>query len=149
MSGTLTKAAARNIFYGGTVFFSLVFVALVADSVHEANKIAEDHPITASVAAGKRVWERHACFDCHTLMGEGARFAPELKTVWQRYGGDKDPQGARDALKSWIQNQPTRVEGRHQMPQFNLTDEELDQIIDFLEWNSGIPTQNWPPHISG
>lgn len=149
MSGTLTKAAARNIFYGGTVFFFLVFVGLVADSVHEANLIAEAHPITPSVEAGKRVWERHACFDCHTLMGEGARFAPELKTVWQRYGGDKDPDAAREGIKAWIQSQPTRVEGRHQMPQFNLTDEELNQLIDFLEWNSAIPTQNWPPHISG
>jgi hypothetical protein len=25
----------------------------------------------------------------------------------------------------------------------------LNQLIDFLEWNSTIPTQNWPPHISG
>lgn len=149
MIGSLTKAAARNIFYGGTVFFFVVFVALVTDSVHEADKIAEAHPITPSVAAGKRIWEKHACFDCHTLMGEGARFAPELKTVWQRYGGDKDPEGARESLKAWFQAQPTRVEGRHQMPQFNLSDEELNQIIDFLEWNSTIPTQNWPPHISG
>jgi len=149
MSETLTKAAARNIFYGGTVFFFVVFAALVVHSVGKANAIAETHPITASVAAGKRVWEKHACFDCHTLMGEGARFAPELKNVWQRYGGDKDPVTARESLKTWIKSQPTGVEGRHQMPQFNLSDKELDDIVNFLEWNAGIDTQNWPPQISG
>jgi len=32
MTEVLTKAAARNIFYGGTVFFFAVFGALVANS---------------------------------------------------------------------------------------------------------------------
>ncbi|MDA8232746.1 MAG: cytochrome c [Magnetospirillum sp.] len=149
MSETLTKAAARNIFYGGTVFFFVVFGVLVADSVTDAIAIAKVNPITPSVAAGKRIWERHACFDCHTLFGEGARFAPELGNVWLRYGGDKDPDGARESLKQWIKNQPTRVEGRHQMPHFDLTEQQLDQIVDYLRWTSRVNTQNWPPHISG
>ncbi|OIR02031.1 nitric oxide reductase subunit C [mine drainage metagenome] len=143
MAEHLTKSAARNIFYGGSLFFFVIFVGLVAQSVHYA--IDNGGKISASAAAGKRVWERHACFDCHTLFGEGARFAPELGKVWLRYGGDKDPQGARDALKSWIRSQPTRIEGRHQMPQFNLTDQELDELVDFFIYTSTINTQNWPP----
>ena len=149
MSDLLTKSAARNIFYGGTAFFFVVFVGLVADSVIRANAIAETNPITAGVAAGKRIWERSACFDCHTLMGEGARFAPELKDVWLRYGGATDPANARLALKAWITSQPTRAEGRHQMPNFNFTEKQLDEVIDFLEWNSKVNTQNWPPRKAG
>ncbi len=149
MSETLTKSAARNIFYGGTVFFFVVFIALVAHSVRTANAIAETNPITPGVAAGKRVWERHACFDCHTLMGEGARYAPELKDVWTRYGGDKDPASAREGLKAWIKNQPSGVEDRHQMPHFDLTEQQLDQLVDFLQWNSKVNTQNWPPRPRG
>lgn len=149
MSETLTKSAARNIFYGGTVFFFVVFAALVAHSVTTANNVAKVNPITPSVVAGKHIWERHACFDCHTLLGEGARFAPELGNVWLRYGGDKDPDGARESLKQWIKNQPTRVEGRHQMPHFDLSDEQLDQLVDYLIWVSRVNTQNWPPHIVG
>jgi Cytochrome c. len=149
MSETLTKAAARNIFYGGTAFFFVIFVALVAHSVSEANAVADANPITASVRAGKHVWEKHACIDCHTLMGEGAYYAPELGNVWVRFGGLEDKDGAREALKAWMQAQPSGIEGRRQMPQFNLSDAELDQLIDFLKWTSEVDTQNWPPKVSG
>ncbi len=32
MSGTFTTSMARNIFYGGTVFFFLLFLALTFDT---------------------------------------------------------------------------------------------------------------------
>lgn len=149
MSETLTKSAARNIFFGGTVFFFVIFVGLVAHSVTKANAIAAANPITPSVAAGKHIWERHACIDCHTLLGEGAYYAPELGNVWVRFGGLESPDGARDALKAWIKNQPSGIAGRRQMPHFNINDAELDQLVDFLKWTSEINTQNWPPKVSG
>ena len=87
----LTTAAARNIFYGGSIFFFVIFALLVGNSYMQARDIELNHPISADAARGKRVWEKKACFDCHTLFGEGARFAPELGKVWLKYGGDKDP----------------------------------------------------------
>jgi nitric oxide reductase subunit C len=147
MSERLTKSAARNIFFGGTIFFFVIFVALVAQSVTYAT--VNGAVPSASAAHGKRIWERHACFDCHTLFGEGARFAPELGQVWLRYGGADDPDGARGRLKDWIKAQPTRVEGRHQMPHFDLSDKDLDDLVDFLRYTSGINTQNWPPKAKG
>jgi nitric oxide reductase subunit C len=142
----LTKSAARNIFYGGSIFFFLIFAVLVADSFRQARVMEATHPISATAAHGKRVWERHACFDCHTLFGEGARFAPEVGKVWLKYGGAKDPSGARDALKAWFAAQPTGVADRHQMPQFHLTDGDLNDLIDFLQWTSAVDTQGWPSH---
>jgi nitric oxide reductase subunit C len=149
MSETLTKAAARNIFYGGTAFFFVVFVALTAHSVSTANAIATANPVTASVAAGKHIWEKNACIDCHTLMGEGAYYAPELGNVWVRFGGKEDASGAREGLKAWMKGQPSGIAGRRQMPQFNLTETQLDQLVDFLKWSSEVDTQNWPPKVSG
>lgn len=150
MSERLTKSAARNIFFGGTLFFFAIFAALVAQSVsYVESGPAKSSAIPDNVAHGKRVWERHACFDCHTLYGEGARFAPELGNVWLRYGGTEDPAAAREGLKAWIKSQPTRIEGRHQMPQFNLSDQDLDDLVEFLRYVSTINTQNWPPKISG
>ncbi|MDR3435115.1 cytochrome c [Telmatospirillum sp.] len=145
MAEHLTKSAARNIFYGGSLFFFVIFVGLVAQSFHYATTVSETDPITPAVAHGKRIWERHACFDCHTLFGEGARFAPELGHVWQRYGGVDDPDGTRERLKDWIKSQPSRVEGRHQMPHFDLSETELDDLVEFLRHASTINTQNWPP----
>ena len=98
---------------------------------------------------GKRIWERHACINCHTILGEGAYFAPELGNVWVRYGGRENPEAARDALKAWIANQPTGIEGRRQMPNFHLSDQELNDLVDFLKWTSDIKTQDWPPNKAG
>lgn len=149
MGEGLTKAAARNIFYGGSLFFLVVFVGLVLHSHFYALGPATGAPLTEAVERGKRVWEENACINCHTLLGEGAYFAPELGNVWIRYGGAENPEGARAALKGWMQAMPTGIEGRRQMPQFNLSEQQLDDLASFLEWVSKIDTQGWPPNEAG
>ena len=150
MAERLTKTGARNVFYGGSIFFFTIFVGLTAHSQYYMRTTATDETtLTDSVARGKHVWEKNACINCHTLLGEGAYFAPELGNVWKRYGGADDPEGAREALKAWMAAQPSGAAGRRQMPQFNLTEQELDDLADFLEWTSKINTQNWPPNDAG
>ncbi len=150
MAERLTKAAARNVFYGGSLFFFVIFVGMTAHSHGYITSTSTDEStLTEAVARGKHVWEENSCINCHSLLGEGAYFAPELGNVWVRYGGRDDAETAREALKGWMQAQPSGVEGRRQMPQFNLSDQELDDLVDFLEWTSRIDTQNWPPHDAG
>ncbi len=144
----LTKNQARNMFYGGTAFFFIIFVILVMNSVNYVEDESTP-PVTEDVVHGKEVWEKHSCINCHTLMGEGAYFAPELGNVWVRYGGDEDPEAARKSLKMWIRSMPTGIEGRRQMPHFDMTEEELDDLIDFLKWTSEVDTQSWPPTEEG
>jgi nitric oxide reductase subunit C len=141
MSETFTKAMARNIFYGGAVFFFLLFLALTFDTVQTLPKRDHRENITDSVVRGKHIWETRNCIGCHTLLGEGAYFAPELGNVYTRRGGP--------FIKAWIQAQPTGAPGRRQMPQFNLTDQELDDMVAFLKWMSEINTNKWPPNIEG
>ncbi len=141
MSETFTKAMARNIFYGGAVFFFLLFLALTFDTVQTLPKRDHRENITDSVVRGKHIWETRNCIGCHTLLGEGAYFAPELGNVYTRRGGP--------FIKAWIQAQPTGAPGRRQMPQFNLTDKELDDMVAFLKWTSEINTNKWPPNIEG
>ena len=141
MSETFTKAMARNIFYGGAVFFFLLFHALTFDTVQTLPKRDHRENITDSVVRGKHIWETRNCIGCHTLLGEGAYFAPELGNVYTRRGGP--------FIKAWIQSQPTGVPGRRQMPNFNLTDQELDDMVAFLKWTSEINTNKWPPNIEG
>jgi len=142
----LTTAAARNIFYGGSVFFFVIFAVLVGNSFMQARVIEQTNPISAEAAHGKRIWEQKACFDCHTLFGEGARFAPELGKVWLKYGGAQDAAAAEEGLKAWFAAQPTGIADRHQMPQFNFSDADVHDLAAFLRWTSGVDTQNWPPH---
>lgn len=150
MAESLTKSAARNIFYGGSLFFFVIFLGLTAHShFYMVNHSTDKAKLSASVARGKRLWEKHACINCHTLLGEGAYFAPELGNLWVRWGGDSDPQAAQAMLKTWMEAQPSGIEGRRQMPQFHLKDEEISDLADFLEWTSRIKTQNWPPNNAG
>lgn len=141
MSGLFTKSMARNIFYGGTVFFFLLFLVLTYDTNKTLPRRDNSQNLTPQVIAGKKLWETRNCIGCHTLLGEGAYFAPELGNVYVRRGPD--------FIKAWIAAQPTGTPGRRQMPQFHFTDEELDNLVAFLKYSSEINTANWPPNIEG
>lgn len=136
-----TKQMARNMFYGGSLFFILIFIGLIFDSERRIPQRSNASAITPAVEKGKRLWETRNCIGCHTLLGEGAYFAPELGNVYKRRGPD--------FIKAWIASQPTHIEGRRQMPQFNFTDEQLNDLVEFLKWTGEINTENWPPNIEG
>ena len=146
MGGSFTTSMARNIFYGGTVFFVLLFLALTYRNEQILPTRDNRANLTEQVVAGKRIWETRNCVGCHTLLGEGAYFAPELGNVYKRRGGDA---GGTEFIKVWIKAQPTGTPGRRQMPQFNLSEKELDEIAAFLKYVSEINTSNWPPNIEG
>ena len=144
MSDSFTKSMARNIYLGGSVFFILLFLVLTFDTVRALPKRDHRENITPQVALGKKLWEDNNCIGCHTLMGEGAYYAPELANVYDRFGQNKD------VIKAFIASRPKEgVPGRRSMPQFNLSDQELDAIAEFLKWTSEIDDANWPPNIQG
>jgi len=144
MSEVFTKSMARNIFYGGSVFFFLLLLALTFDTQGVLPERDHRENITPEVVLGKKVWEDNDCIGCHTLLGEGAYFAPELGNVYKRFGNSTD------AIKGFIMSRPKDgIPGRRSMPQFNLTEEELTGIAEFLKWTSEVNTANWPPNIQG
>jgi nitric oxide reductase subunit C len=144
MAQFFTKTTARNIFYGGSVFFVFLFLVLTFDTSRALPKRDHRENISPQVANGKLVWERNNCIGCHTLLGEGAYFAPELGNVYVRFGNSKD------AIKAFIASRPANgVPGRRSMPQFNLTETELENLAEFLKWTSEIDTAKWPPNIQG
>lgn len=151
MREVMTKSMARNIFYGGSLFFIIIFLGLSAQShLYIKSTSTNEATLTASVVQGKKIWEENACIDCHTILGEGAYYAPELGNVMKRWGIEPDDHaGAKDTLKAWMDAMPSGIEGRRQMPQFNLTDEQYQALADFLLWTGTIDTQGWPPNDAG
>jgi len=149
MSERFTKGMSRNIFYGGGIFFFLLFVGLTLDTVSAIPERENAEGITEQVAHGKEIWEKNNCVGCHSLLGEGAYFAPELVNVFQRRGIENEV-AFKGYLSAWMGAMPTNVPGRRQMPQFNLTEEEINDLAEFLIWASKIKTaMNWPPNIEG
>lgn len=144
MAEVFTKSMSRNIYYGGSVFFFLLFLALTFDTIRELPNRDNREALTEQVVLGKKVWENNDCIGCHTLLGEGAYFAPELGNVYQRFGNSTE------AIIGFIKSRPVDgIPGRRSMPQFNLSDEELEAVAAFLKYASEINTANWPPNIQG
>ena len=145
MNEVFTKSMARNIFYGGGVFFALLFLALTFDTVQQLPKLDNRAALTEQVAHGKALWEENNCIGCHTLLGEGAYFAPELGNVYTRFGESTE------AIKAFIMSRPVEgIPGRRSMPQFNFTDQELEELAQFLKYSDGIKVaRDWPPNIQG
>ncbi len=145
MRETFTKGMARNIYYGGGVFFFLVLVGLTVDTVNRLPETDNSENLTEQVAAGKHLWENNNCIGCHTLLGEGAYFAPELGNVYTRFGENTE------AIKAFIASRPKGgIPGRRSMPQFNFTDKELEEMAQFLKYVDGIKVaRDWPPTIHG
>lgn len=148
MTERITKNMARNIYFGGSLFAILVFAGLTMDTVHQIPKLSNEDKITESVARGKNLWEVNNCVGCHTIMGEGAYYAPELANAFDRLGGGNE-EAFKTYMIGWMAAQPIQAPGRRKMPQFNLSEEEINDISDFLIWTSRINDNEWPPNIEG
>lgn len=148
MSDTFTKGTARNIYYGGSLFFLLVFIGLVLDTTRAMPERDHRENITEAVEQGKHLWEVNNCVGCHSLIGEGAYYAPELGNAYYRLGGG-NIDAFKGFMKGWMKAQPLGIPGRRSMPQFNLTDKEIEDLAEFLKFAAEMDVNNWPPNIKG
>ena len=137
----MTKRQTRLFFVGGTTLFAIVFVA--ADhrqppAVRAADARGDAH--AGRSWPGKHVWHRKDCINCHTLLGEGAYFAPDLTKIAQQRGEPYLRQFLKDPSRFYSEEQHGRL-----MPNPNLSDQEAGDVIAFLTWVSNIDNNNWPP----
>lgn len=136
----MTKRQTRAFFVGSTALFSLIFLALTIDSHRQFPHLTNADEITAEVIAGKHVWHRKNCINCHTLLGEGAYYAPDLTKIAQQRGAPY--------LRSFLE-EPSRFyseeRDRRLMPNLHLSAQEIDQLIAFLTWVGRIDNHGWPP----
>jgi len=92
-------------------------------------------PQDTSEEAGRKIFERQACMNCHTITGTAAtgRFGPDLTHLMSRAtlaSGAMDNTPAN--LRQWIKSPETFKRGAL-MPAMQLTDEQLDQVTAYLE----------------
>ena len=148
MTERITKSMAKNIYYGGGSFALLIFIALTFDTVKQIPERSNEVDLTHSAIEGKALWEKYNCVGCHTIIGEGAYYAPELMNVFQRRGASNEA-GFKAYMQGWMAAQPLDIPDRRKMPQFNLSNAEVDNLSDFLIWTSKVNANDWPPTIEG
>ncbi len=144
----LSKKQARAFFLGGTVVTFLIFIGLTIYSFSKANDQSNEEGITEAVVRGKHLWEENNCMGCHTLMGEGAYYAPELTKVIERRGEGyvkavlMTPKNNADGSRnSWAPN------GR-KMVAYGFSQEEATDLIAFFNWIGGIDLNGFETVVS-
>lgn len=135
-----TKRQTRAFFYAGSGLCALLFLGMTVDTHRQVPKLTNEATNTPEVIAGKHVWHRKDCINCHTLLGEGAYYAPDLTKITQQRGSAYLTAFLKDPAKFYSEERDRRL-----MPNQNLTDLEIQQLIAFLDWVSKIDNQGWPP----
>ena len=136
----MTRRQTRIFFVAGTAIFTLIFIALTIHSHMKFGELTHADAITPAVIEGKHVWHRKNCINCHTLLGEGAYYAPDLTKIAQHRGEAYLRQFLRDPSKYYSEERHGRL-----MPNPKLSDDQISAVIAFLTWVSNIDNQNWPP----
>lgn len=136
----MNKRQTRLFAIASTAVAAVAFGALTIDSHRQFPTLTHSDRLSAEVVAGKDVWHKYNCVNCHTLFGEGAYYAPDLTKIAKLRG---EPY-----LRAYMKN-PAQFydEQRHRrlMPNQHLADDEITHLIAFLGWVSEVDNAGWPP----
>ncbi len=143
----LSKKQARAFFLGGTLVTFLVFIGLTVYSLSGDVDQTNKENITESVVRGKKIWESNNCMGCHTILGEGAYYAPELTKVVDRLNLKYDGQGE-EVIKSILKSEvPWQPNGR-KMVAYSMTEKEAEDVVSFFKWIGEIDLNGFERIVS-
>ena len=132
----MSAKTAKRIFYLGTLISLALFLGLTVDTHRQVQTLTHADQLSEQVVAGKRVWHKYNCNDCHTILGFGGYYAPDMTKVYWRRG--------EEGIKTMIRT-PEKLTTWRKMPHFALSEQELSDLVAFLKWTSEIDTNEWPP----
>lgn len=98
------------------------------------------------VSLGKKTTQAKNCMNCHTLLGNGAYYAPDLTKAWLDPGWIDEASREKmllDFLKDPPKHARTFGSGRR-MPRLDITDAEARGVVAFLKWMAAIDTNGFP-----
>lgn len=136
----MNNRQARLFAIGSTAFAAILFLGMTFDSHRQFPTLTNADKITPEVTHGKDVWHKYNCINCHTLFGEGAYYAPDLTKIYQHRGEPYLRAYMRDPSKFYDENKHRRL-----MPNQNLAEDEIADLVTFLGWVSEVDNQDWPP----
>ena len=131
------KAArlGKGLFFAGSAACLLAMFAYLTPQtlayIQQSNHLENGRAVPAEVVRGKQVFHKFVCMDCHTILGDGTQFAPELGRIALK----RD-----DAfLKAYVRDAAglNPVSG---MPSFKrtMTEAEASDLVAFLNFTSKV-----------
>ena len=137
----MSHKAAKSIFWIGTLSSLALFLVLTIDTTRQFAALTHADKLDEQVVSGKHAFEHRNCNDCHTILGFGAYYAPDLTRAHSRLGDA--------AIARRLQQPETVFAGSYRkMPQQHLSERENADITKYLSWVSNIEKHDWPPQDS-
>lgn len=99
----------------------------------------------ALVRHGKLTVQAKNCMDCHTLLGNGAYYAPDLTKAWlDPLWGPAD--GREQQIVAFLLDPTDKPHNtlNRRMPNLHLTQDEAQAVTAFLKWMAAIDTNGFP-----
>jgi nitric oxide reductase subunit C len=121
-------------------------IPVIGDEAPLFGKKLTPQEAEALVTHGKLLVQSKNCMNCHTLLGNGAYYAPDLTKAWL------DPGWAAESVREQVMvtfltdpggNARTYGTNRR-MPNLDLSEQDARAIIAFLKWMSSIDTNGFP-----
>lgn len=133
----LTKSAASKFFWFGTLGCGVVFVLLTLDTLKRVPIQTKSQNLDKSAIAGKHLFEKNNCMGCHTILGEGAYYAPELTKVFERRG--------ERFIKAMLTDPEAMYPGERKMVKYNFSEQEKSDLVAFFKWIGEMDLNGFPP----
>lgn len=101
---------------------------------------------------GKLASQAKNCMNCHTLLGNGAYYAPDLTKAWldpawQEGGAMMAMTGKKtkeEAMAEFLMNPSKYPTHERMMPNLGITEKEAKGLVAFLKHMSSIDTNGFP-----
>jgi len=105
---------------------------------------------------GKLTSQAKNCMNCHTLLGNGAYYAPDLTKawldpMWQKGGPMQGMTGkntVEEAMAEFLQHPSQYPTHARMMPNLDITEKEAKGLVAFLKHMSSIDTNGFPRNFS-
>ena len=110
----------RRMIFGTFVAAFAVYSVMVYTA---APNLEPQRPLSGPAAHGQQLYQEHNCVACHQIYGLGGYMGPDLTNVISEKG---------DAYaRAYIST------GTLRMPDFGLSEAEVESLVDFLDFVDG------------
>ncbi|MCX6311218.1 MAG: cytochrome c [Bacteroidetes bacterium] len=128
----------KRLIFG--ILFSFFFLYTIAVDTIGTSKDDGERWLTEKAKKGKLVFQEYNCTACHQIYGLGGYMGPDLTNVISTPG--KGPIYAKAFLQA----------GSQRMPNFQLSEEKMEELIEFLTYidKTGIsPVKKFKTNFDG
>lgn len=121
------------------------YLPVIGDDEPLFGKMLSEDEAKELVSKGKMTTQAKNCMQCHTLLGNGSYFAPDLTKSWlDPMWGSKDTREA--TMVAFLMDPTDKLHNSvgRRMPNLGITEEEAKATVAFLKWMSAINTLGFP-----